>query len=85
MVDRHLGWQGTYNSRDLGGMATAEGGVNIPLDMTEDREFWDVWEAGPRSAAVLRAIATAPPGGSSSTARAAATGRARSRCGGLPQ
>jgi protein tyrosine/serine phosphatase len=54
--------------------------VNIPLDVTEDREFWDVWENGPafatplyyrphlerfpeRSAAVLRAIATAPPGG----------------------
>jgi protein-tyrosine phosphatase len=54
--------------------------VNIPLDVTEDREFWDVWESGPqfatplyyrphlerfpeRSAAVLRAIATAPPGG----------------------
>src|ERR1700759_4503889 len=54
--------------------------VNIPLDVTEDREFWDVWENGPqfatplyyrphlerfpeRSAAVLRAIAAAPPGG----------------------
>jgi protein tyrosine/serine phosphatase len=54
--------------------------VNIPLDVTEDREFWDVWENGPqfatplyyrphlerfpdRSAAVVRAIATAPPGG----------------------
>jgi hypothetical protein len=134
MADRHLSWQGTYNSRDLGGLATADGGVtragaivrsdslqrleaqgweeveafgirtvidlrnegeigpdaaprpgsietvNIPLDVTEDREFWDVWEAGPqfatplyyrphlerfpeRSAAVLRAIAGAPPGG----------------------
>lgn len=132
--DRHLGWKGTYNSRDLGGMATAGGGVtrrgaivrsdslqrleaegweeveahgigtvidlrneseigpdvaprpqsistvNLPLDATEDREFWDVWETGPqfatplyyrphlerfpeRSAAVLRAIAAAPPGG----------------------
>jgi hypothetical protein len=56
------------------------GTVNIPLDVTEDREFWDVWESGPqfatplyyrphlerfpeRSAEVLRAIATAPPGG----------------------
>jgi protein-tyrosine phosphatase len=54
--------------------------VNIPLDVTEDREFWDVWENGPqfatplyfrphlerfpeRSAEVIRAIATAPPGG----------------------
>jgi protein-tyrosine phosphatase len=54
--------------------------VNIPLDVTEDREFWDVWENGPRfatplyyrphlerfperSAAVIRAIAGAPPGG----------------------
>lgn len=54
--------------------------VNIPLDVTEDREFWDVWENGPqfatplyyrphlerfpeRSAEVVRAIATAPPGG----------------------
>src|ERR1700712_2325437 len=134
MVDRHLRWQGTYNSRDLGGLPTVGGGVtargaivrsdslqnleargweeveahgirtvidlrneaeigpdlaprpasietvNIPLAVTEDREFWDVWENGPafatplyyrphlerfpeRSAAVLRAIATAPPGG----------------------
>jgi hypothetical protein len=56
------------------------GTVNISLDVTEDREFWDVWESGPqfatplyyrphlerfpeRSAEVLRAIATAPPGG----------------------
>ena len=54
--------------------------MNIPLDVTEDREFWDVWGNGPqfatplyyrphlerfpqRSAAVVRAIATAPPGG----------------------
>jgi protein-tyrosine phosphatase len=54
--------------------------VNIPLDVTEDREFWDAWESGPqfatplyyrphlerfpgRSADVLRAIASAPPGG----------------------
>ena len=54
--------------------------VNIPLDVSEDREFWDVWEIGPqfatplyyrphlerfpeRSAEVLRAIASAPPGG----------------------
>src|ERR1700733_14418930 len=54
--------------------------VNIPLDVTEDREFWDVWENGPqfatplyyrphlerfpeRSAAVVRAIAGASPGG----------------------
>lgn len=54
--------------------------VNIPLDVSEDREFWDVWENGPqfatplyyrphlerfpeRSAAVIRAIAQAPPGG----------------------
>jgi protein-tyrosine phosphatase len=134
MAERHLGWIGTYNSRDLGGLPTAAGGairwgaivrpdsmqgleargweeveadgirtvidlrnegeigpdvaprpgsietVNIPLDVTEDREFWDVWENGPqfatplyyrphlerfpeRSAAVLRAIAGAEPGG----------------------
>jgi len=134
VVDRHLDWAGTYNSRDLGGLPTAAGGetlrgaivrsdsmqnlsargweeveahgirtvidlrsaleigpdlaprpdsietLNIPLDVTEDREFWDVWENGPqfatplyyrphlerfpeRSAEVVRAIATAPPGG----------------------
>jgi protein-tyrosine phosphatase len=134
MADRDLGWKGTYNSRDLGGLPTAGGvltrtgaivrsdslqnlegrgweeveafgirtvidlrneseigadasprpgsieTVNIPLDVTEDREFWDVWGNGPqfatplyygphlerfadRSAQVLRAIATAPPGG----------------------
>lgn len=134
IADRHLDWAGTYNSRDLGGLALAAGGVtrrgaivrsdsmqnleargwkeveahgirtvidlrseheigadvaprpttietvNIPLDVTEDREFWDVWENGPqfatplyyrphlerfpqRSAEVLRAIATAEPGG----------------------
>lgn len=54
--------------------------VNIPLDVTEARDFWEVWGNGPqfatplyygphldrfpdRSAAVIRAIATAPPGG----------------------
>jgi protein tyrosine/serine phosphatase len=134
MVDRDLGWEGTYNARDLGGLPTAGGSltrsgaivrsdslqnleaqgweeveafgirtvidlrneseigadaaprpgsietVNIPLDVTEDREFWDVWGNGPqfatplyyrphlerfpdRSAQVLRAIATALPGG----------------------
>jgi len=96
--DRNLSWKGTYNSRDLGGLTTVDGGatrwgaiirsdslqrleaqgweeveaygirtvvdlreereigadaaprptsietVNIPLDGTEDREFWDVWE-----------------------------------------
>jgi hypothetical protein len=134
MADRNLDWQGTFNTRDLGGLATGGGGVtrrgaivrsdslqrleargweeveaygirtvidlrneseigpdvaprpgsietvNISLDVTEDREFWDHWESGPgwatplyyrphlerfpeRSAAVVRAIATAPPGG----------------------
>jgi protein tyrosine/serine phosphatase len=105
--ERHLGWRGTFNSRDLGGLATADGRlirwgavvrsdslarlepqgwkeveahgirtvvdlrneseigpdaaprpgsietVNIPLDVTEDREFWDVWEAGPQFATPL--------------------------------
>jgi protein-tyrosine phosphatase len=54
--------------------------VNVPLDVTEARDFWEVWGNGPqfatplyyrphlerfpeRSAEVLRAIATAPPGG----------------------
>jgi protein-tyrosine phosphatase len=54
--------------------------VNIPLDVTEARDFWEVWGNGPqfatplyygphlerfpeRCAEVLRAIATAPPGG----------------------
>jgi protein tyrosine/serine phosphatase len=134
MADRHLAWRGTYNSRDLGGLAAADGQltrtgaivrsdslqgletrgweeveahgirtvvdlrneseigpdlaprpdsietVNIPLDVTEDREFWEVWGKGPqfatplyyrphlerfpeRSAAVLRMIARAQPGG----------------------
>lgn len=134
MADRHLDWRGTFNTRDLGGLAAGGGvttrrgaivrsdslqrleargweeveaygirtivdlrnegeigsdavprpgsieTVNIPLDVTEDREFWDHWESGPqwatplyyrphlerfpeRSAAVVRAIATAPPGG----------------------
>lgn len=133
MADRNLGWKGTYNARDLGGLATGDGvtrwgaivrsdsmqnleaqgweeveahgiqtvidlrneseigpdraprpasiaTINIPVDVSEDREFWDVWEKGPqfatplyyrphlerfpeRSAEVVRAIATAPPGG----------------------
>jgi protein-tyrosine phosphatase len=134
VADRSLSWKGTYNSRDLGGLATADGSLtrsgalvrsdslqeleaqgweeveafgirtvidlrnegeigvdaarrpdsirtaNIPLDVTEDREFWDTWGNGPqfatplyyrphlerfpdRSAQVIRAIATAPPGG----------------------
>jgi protein-tyrosine phosphatase len=54
--------------------------LHIPLDVSEDREFWDVWASGwqfgtplyygphlerfpERSAAVLRAIARAEPGG----------------------
>jgi protein tyrosine/serine phosphatase len=54
--------------------------VHIPLDVTEARDFWEVWGSGPqfatplyygphlerfpeRSARVVRAIATAPPGG----------------------
>ncbi|HKZ14483.1 MAG TPA: tyrosine-protein phosphatase [Solirubrobacterales bacterium] len=107
MIDRHLDWKGTYNSRDLGGLALVGGGVtrsgavvrsdslqgleaqgweeveaygictvidlrsaheigadvaprpgsietvNIPLDVTEDREFWDVWENGPQFATPL--------------------------------
>jgi protein-tyrosine phosphatase len=107
MLDRHLSWRGTYNSRDLGGLAIAAGGVtrwgaivrsdsldglesqgwseleahgirtvidlrneseigpdsaghpgsietvNIPLDVSEDREFWDVWENGPQFATPL--------------------------------
>jgi protein-tyrosine phosphatase len=107
MTERHLGWVGTYNSRDLGGLPLAGGGatrwgsvvrsdslqelsaqgweevealgvgtvvdlrneseigpdaaprpgsiktVNIPLDVTEDREFWDVWGNGPQFATPL--------------------------------
>jgi len=54
--------------------------VRIPLDVSEDREFWSVWDSGPqfgtplyyrphlerfpqRSAAAVRAIARAGPGG----------------------
>jgi protein tyrosine/serine phosphatase len=54
--------------------------LRIPLDETDDREFWDDWENGPqyatplyygphlhrfpaKSAAVIAAIAQAPPGG----------------------
>jgi hypothetical protein len=29
--------------------------VNIPLDVTEDREFWDVWENGPQFAVLALA------------------------------
>jgi protein-tyrosine phosphatase len=53
---------------------------HVPVDGSEDREFWDVWSTGPqfgtplyyrpwlerfprRAAAVVRAIAHAPPGG----------------------
>ncbi|MBS1878130.1 MAG: tyrosine-protein phosphatase [Actinobacteria bacterium] len=106
MADRNLSWSGTYNSRDLGGLAAAAGltrrgaivrsdslqrlhgrgweevealgvrtvvdlrneseigpdlaprpdsieTVNIPLDVSEDREFWDVWENGPEFATPL--------------------------------
>jgi hypothetical protein len=134
MPGRNLDWKGAYNSRDLGGLMTANGSmtragaivrsdslqrleaqgweeleaygirtvvdlrneseigpdaaprpesietVNIALDVTEDRDFWDLWENGPkfatplyyrphlerfpgRSAEVIRAIATARPGG----------------------
>jgi protein tyrosine/serine phosphatase len=107
MSDRHLDWRGTFNSRDLGGLPTAAGGltrrgaivrsdaltrleaqgweeveafgirtvidlrnesevgpdasprpasietVKIPLDVSEDREFWEVWENGPQFATPL--------------------------------
>jgi hypothetical protein len=106
MPDRDLGWKGTYNSRDLGGLPVAGGvtrwgaivrsdslqgleqrgweeveahgirtvidlrnegeigadaaprpgsieTVNIPLDVTEDREFWEVWGSGPQFATPL--------------------------------
>lgn len=107
MRDRTLDWSGAYNTRDLGGLAVADGGitrwaavvrsdslsgleaqgweeveahgirtvidlrskseigadaarrpesietVRIPLDVTEDREFWDVWESGYRFATPL--------------------------------
>jgi protein tyrosine/serine phosphatase len=105
--DRSLGWAGSFNARDLGGLPTVDGRVtrrraivrsdslarleeqgweelegygirtvvdlrneneigedvaarpssietvNIPLDVTEDREFWDVWESGPQFATPL--------------------------------
>jgi hypothetical protein len=107
MVDRHLSWEGIYNARDLGGLATLDGGltqrgaivrsdslqrleargweevqahgvrtvidlrdeneigadvaprpesietVNIPLDVTEARDFWEVWGNGPQFATPL--------------------------------
>jgi protein-tyrosine phosphatase len=105
--DRHLDWRGCFNTRDLGGLPTRDGGrtrrraivrsdslatleeqgwseleaygirtiidlrndeeitddksprpesvetVHIPLDVNEDREFWDVWESGPQFATPL--------------------------------
>ncbi len=107
MADRNLGWQGTYNARDLGGLAIVGGGltatreivrsdslqrltsqgwdeaeaygvrtvvdlrneseigadaaprpasietVNVPLDVVEDRDFWEVWGNGPEFATPL--------------------------------
>jgi hypothetical protein len=72
------------NESEIGADAAPRPGsvetVNIPLDVTEARDFWEVWGNGPqfatplyygphlerfpeRSAEVIRAIATAPPGG----------------------
>jgi hypothetical protein len=105
--DRTLDWPGCVNTRDLGGLPTADGRrtrwgalvrsdslakldargwerleaygirtivdlrnaseidgnaaprpdsletVHIPLDVSEDREFWDVWETGPQFATPL--------------------------------
>jgi protein-tyrosine phosphatase len=106
MSDRDLGWKGTYNSRDLGGLPVGgrvtrwgavvrsdslqgleargweeveghgirtvidlrnEGEigadvaprpgsietVRIPLDVTEDRDFWEAWGNGPQFATPL--------------------------------
>jgi protein-tyrosine phosphatase len=107
MADRHLAWEGIYNARDLGGLATVGGDftqrgaivrsdslerleargweeaeaygirtvidlrneseigadaaprpesietVNIPLDVTEARDFWEVWGNGPQFATPL--------------------------------
>lgn len=132
MAERHLGWQGIYNARDLGGLPTVGGGmtrrgaivrsdsmqnleaqgweearalgvrtvidlrsegeigpdvaprpgsietVNIPLDVTEDREFWDVWENGPQWATPLyyRPHLERFPERSAEVVRAIATARA---------
>jgi protein-tyrosine phosphatase len=35
--------------------------VNIPLDVTEDREFWAVWENGPRFATPAPGPRRSPP------------------------
>ena len=72
------------NESEIGADAAPRPGsietVNIPLDVTEARDFWEVWGKGPqfatplyygphldrfpeRSAQVVRAIATARPGG----------------------
>jgi protein-tyrosine phosphatase len=131
MRDRTLSWSGTYNSRDLGGLASADGGVtrwdsivrsdsltrletrgweeleaygirtvidlrnedeigtdvgarpdsietiNIPLDVTEDREFWEVWENGPQFATPLyyRPHLERFPGRSADVVRAIALAR----------
>lgn len=103
---RHLEWEGCFNARDLGGMATASGQtrwgalvradsldrltadgwnslvahgirtvvdlrnddergvdaaprpaslttVHLPLDRTDDRDFWGKWESGPQFATPL--------------------------------
>lgn len=64
---------------DLVPRPTSIASLHIPLDGSEDRAFWKVWDSGPqfgtplyyrphlermpeRSAAVLAAIAAAPPG-----------------------
>jgi protein-tyrosine phosphatase len=106
-VSRHLGWQGSFNVRDLGGLTTTDGRetrwrsavraddlsgltaagwgaltghgvrtvidlrnddeltedvaprpdgvttVHLPLDASENREFWDVWDSGPQFATPL--------------------------------
>jgi len=45
------------NENEIGADVAARSGsietVNIPLDVTEDREFWDVWENGPQFATPL--------------------------------
>jgi hypothetical protein len=46
---RNEGEIGTDAAPRPGSIAT----VNIPLDVTEDREFWDVWESGPQFATPL--------------------------------
>lgn len=61
-MNRHLDWEGCFNTRDLGGLPTAGGGSTAPgavvrtdaVDRLTDKGWLQLWEHGVRTVVDLR-------------------------------